>query len=627
MRQRIESGVYFCSLLTICLLWALFAGKDLNWDALNYHLYLGLNFFQDRFSQDYFPASVQSYFNPLPFVPFYLMVSLKWKSVVISSALAVLHSVNLWIVYKVSRLIVGAQGRLFVLLSVAIGALTSVFWVEVGSSFSDVLVSIPILAAIYLVILGVAEGEAGRPFLVAGLALGVAVGMKLTAAIDAVAAVVAFVVLFFRLDRQSGKKLLLILLAGAVGVSVIGGYWWWKVWSRFGNPFFPYFNQYFHSPYFSLDAFYNARFLPINLFEYVARPFRMALPDTWVYTETISPDFRFALLIIITIALNAFPVVRSRFFGLLKVNAGIRYLLTFLIVDYFLWLSTSGNGRYAIPFLLLLGPAIVGVFSCFAISVRRVGLATLLVAQSVALVVACQSRWTAAPWGEHWYDVELSAELEMHPYLYLSLGMNSLSFLASHVDSRSSFVSVNGQYPLSLDGAGGARVKTLLDKWSGRVRMLLQIPNTYAVLPLPAAFFNGVDSHVSRFGLSVVEQSCLPIRVQLGEQAPSLIMSCLLKSNDEALAHFEMEKHKVAPVFVSLERACKSKFKPVGGALIVDGVVWRKHYVGTEYTVSAYNDRVMMKLAHELNPTDLGLLDEWQGGVVTEQAKLVCGNE
>src|SRR5580698_9607995 len=49
-------------------------GKDMAWDTLNYHLYLGFSALNDRFGQDYFAAGPLAYLNPYAYMPFYAMV-------------------------------------------------------------------------------------------------------------------------------------------------------------------------------------------------------------------------------------------------------------------------------------------------------------------------------------------------------------------------------------------------------------------------------------------------------------------------------------------------------------------------------------------------------------------------
>ncbi len=64
----------------LCALWTVCAGKDVNWDLLNYHYYLPFELLAGRLGQDFFAASAQSYLNPVGYLPFYLMVASGWQS-------------------------------------------------------------------------------------------------------------------------------------------------------------------------------------------------------------------------------------------------------------------------------------------------------------------------------------------------------------------------------------------------------------------------------------------------------------------------------------------------------------------------------------------------------------------
>jgi hypothetical protein len=79
--------------------WTVFAGKDVNWDLLNYHYYIPFELAAGRIAQDFLAASAQSYLNPVGYLPFYLMVSSGWHSVIASALLAVAHSSGLALLY------------------------------------------------------------------------------------------------------------------------------------------------------------------------------------------------------------------------------------------------------------------------------------------------------------------------------------------------------------------------------------------------------------------------------------------------------------------------------------------------------------------------------------------------
>ena len=79
-------------------------GKDMAWDTLNYHLYLGFSALNDRFRQDYFAAGFLAYLNPYAYVPFYAMVRAGLPALVIGSAFAIAHSVILWLVFELGKI-------------------------------------------------------------------------------------------------------------------------------------------------------------------------------------------------------------------------------------------------------------------------------------------------------------------------------------------------------------------------------------------------------------------------------------------------------------------------------------------------------------------------------------------
>src|ERR1700723_2504278 len=75
-------------------------GKEMAWDLLHYHFYAGFSALNDRFTQDYFAAGPQSYFNPYAYVPFYILVKLGLPGLVVGTVLAMVQSVVLWITYE-----------------------------------------------------------------------------------------------------------------------------------------------------------------------------------------------------------------------------------------------------------------------------------------------------------------------------------------------------------------------------------------------------------------------------------------------------------------------------------------------------------------------------------------------
>ena len=49
-----------------------FAGEDINWDWRNYHEYSAFALIHGRFNEDVAPAGIQTFLNPLGYLPAYL---------------------------------------------------------------------------------------------------------------------------------------------------------------------------------------------------------------------------------------------------------------------------------------------------------------------------------------------------------------------------------------------------------------------------------------------------------------------------------------------------------------------------------------------------------------------------
>src|SRR5438105_2208625 len=66
-------------LLVLCLVgasvlsWML--GQDANWDLKNYHLYNAYALLAGRWGIDFIPASLQTFFNPLADIPYYILAT------------------------------------------------------------------------------------------------------------------------------------------------------------------------------------------------------------------------------------------------------------------------------------------------------------------------------------------------------------------------------------------------------------------------------------------------------------------------------------------------------------------------------------------------------------------------
>jgi hypothetical protein len=231
--------VYFgCTVLALVCNYAL--GLDRGWDTLNYHLYAGLSAVNDRFSQDYFAAGPQSYFNPYAYAPFYALIRSGLPALAASSALAVAHSAVLWLTYELALCVFPARRTrehvLAGVCAVVLAFLNPILIEQVGSSFADITTAALALCGWCLLARAV---QTPRATLVAcaGLILGVGSALKLTNAVHAAA---ALALLFMVPLPLRGKLHYALRYSGALtlGFAIVAAPWAYRLEHQFGNPFF-----------------------------------------------------------------------------------------------------------------------------------------------------------------------------------------------------------------------------------------------------------------------------------------------------------------------------------------------------------------------------------------------------
>ncbi|MEY4760908.1 MAG: hypothetical protein RLZZ200_764 [Pseudomonadota bacterium] len=506
-----------CAAYTLlCLAWTWWAGRDQNWDLLNYHVYVAQAWWQERIPGEWLAAAGQSYLNPLPHLPFYALLSLGWHSLPIGSLLALIHSINLWLLHGIAVRVIpeGAPGqRLFVVGGVLLGGLAPAFLLETGTSFVDVLVSLPSLGALLCVLAWIqrrgsaGSGGYGPLWLAFGLA-GLAIGLKPTAALFGVALGLGTLL-------TSWRKCVAICwraaLAASTGWLASGGAHAWKLWTAFGNPVFPMFNQVFRSPYFVGESVAIDRFRPASLADALCYPLDLANAFRLRGLEGISVDLRPLSLLCLLAVLCAAAFSRrtqlqpGRTTVLLSVTLGISLSL---------WLATSGNIRYSIESFLLIGPMIALIASKAGGPLKKpalAGLALLIAAQATYAVNLNMVRFGGSQnsrWETDWVAVDLPTPLARQPAYYLSLQIQSFSLLARHLPPQARLSNIVGQ--VTLDPRSATWQAILADRDARRLpwRSLYGMPSVQRNGSIPTYVLDHQDALLSTYGLRALREDC-----------------------------------------------------------------------------------------------------------------------
>jgi len=433
-----------------------FAGEDVNWDWQNYHDYNVWALVTGRYGIDALPAGFQTYFNPTVYFPVYYLrhlLPLPYGLMILGAV----HGLNLLLIYFLVRVLLKEAATASAIgASILIAAVGPMTLSEVGTSFSDILTALPILAGCFLILS--AEGRHGR-YILAGVLIGAAVGLKLTNVVYALGAAAAVLV-----ASRPLKATFCLGVGGAAGALATGGAWGLMLWREMGNPIFPLFNAVFQSPELVPMNIMDWQFLPRGMLDALAYPFYWLVGDNRS-SEYPFRDARFAVAtVLIVLGIGRGLVTRTDIFT----RRDTQFLL-FFAVSYATWLAVFSIQRYAIVLELLCAPLIVLlIHRSIAATPGSASIGTSpvranAVMLAVALAVALWSQpgdWFRRPWSNP-YNPSVSKSLEQ-PAVYLLLD-KPLAYVAPLLPPQSRFYQIADiALPIMPDGEFDRRIRTAL---------------------------------------------------------------------------------------------------------------------------------------------------------------------
>lgn len=455
----------------ICFgLFAVFLGQDANWDLRNYHFYNPYAFLFGRMDVDVAPAHVATFYNPLLYVPFYWMVvSLPPK--LVGFLLGLIQGLNFIPLYLISKKLIAAfkpavidpsedieVRTCFLSLCLAVlGLLGAGNVSELGTMFSDNILSILILAALYVCISAISSGRL-LPVAIAGLLCGLAMGFKQTTAVFGLGLCLALLFTPRGLPRGLFEAFVFGIMA-LIGMAVTGGYWLLEMWHRFGNPLFPYYNHIFKSPMAFQDAYRDARFLPDGWKEWLFMPF-ILLKDPYQVGEVAFFDLRLALFYLVAVVgLVAALVLRLKGKDLMKryFPVPINLVLAFCTISYLLWLKVFTIYRYIVPLEMLAPLAIFLLIYAIKQNLRQAFRIWWLFA-TVLLVTTKPLAWDRVPWesnAKDYFGVQLPRMLDADHTIILLTGYEPLAYVIPYFPRNIPFLRIHSYFTGPSDHPNG----------------------------------------------------------------------------------------------------------------------------------------------------------------------------
>jgi hypothetical protein len=421
--------------LSLGVFYAIHVGQDVNWDWQNYHDYDVLALLHDRHAIDVAPAGIQSFLNPVPYVPYYLLRH-RLSPMIAGAMVGAIQSLNLIIAWALTRRLMPNLSWFSIAAATLISASGAMTLSEIGTSFADLLTAIPVLIGVLLLV--TRSLDQGRVILFGGVFVGSAVGLKLTNAPFAVGAL-AMILSSYRPLRSA----LWLGLGGAIGFVITGGAWSFYLWHEFGNPLFPFYNNVFHAPAGPPWNITDVRFFPHGLVDALSYPFRW-IRSGQSTSEVPFRDARFAVIMVLA-GLAAGLAVVSRRWVLSRRDS---QFVIFFVVSFVVWMLMFSIQRYLVVLEILAGPMIVLLLHR---TIPAIGRDVLAGVAAVALVVWVQpSDWWHRPWTDAYTGSPGTAETE-RPATYF-LVERPLAFVIRYLPAASRFYQLSDHHLPILPG-------------------------------------------------------------------------------------------------------------------------------------------------------------------------------
>ncbi|HXH22936.1 MAG TPA: hypothetical protein VNN10_12990 [Dehalococcoidia bacterium] len=437
----------------LCLIvptaYAVAQGQDTNWDQRNYHYYGAYAFLNGLSSFNILPSQIQTFLNPLLFVPSYLLIS-NLSPVLASAVLASLHGLNFLLVFSLSRTIFRSipslstsallSKYLLPIIATIIGGSAPIFVSGVGTTFGDNLTSVLVLLGLLLIATHLRSSSSFR-VAGAGLAFGAATGLKLTNMTFLIGAVASF----WWISRSIPDVLSRLTIFGfgaLAGLLITHGYWSYYLTQEFESPLFPFYNAIFRSPFYDPINWRDARYIPDSLWEGLGYPFQWA-EGKHPTSELPFRDLRFAIISILAPVSFLVLAVRGRRWIAIPSAVGSPgvVVLLFFLSSFVVWLFTFAVSRYVVALELLTGLVMV-MLIVWIVQNRQVAVTLVIIAAAVTVLTTEPSDWGRASWSGDWYAVDVPAQLKRQDQMFIMLGDEPTSYVIPFLPKDARFIRI-----------------------------------------------------------------------------------------------------------------------------------------------------------------------------------------
>jgi hypothetical protein len=494
------------------LAWAIFVlwlGKDQSWDFRNYHWYIPYAYLNHRMGFDIAVAHQGTFYNPTLDIPFYLLATHTHAWIALGTLGAVQGS-NVVPLYLLARSTLAIEPRKQIAGAIALLGMTGGLMLGLaGTTYYDNVMSVFVLSGLAALVLN-RETFATGPLLhgaviaaLAGIATGMAVGLKLPEAIFALGFGAALILMPGDLQHRASRTAA-GFVGGVIGLLIISLHWWIVMDHVTGNPLFPYFNDYFHSPLALTASYRDVRFVP-HSWEHILF-FPLLFTIDWRVADDLGfQDMRVGAAYVLALATIPVVLLGKRNREPLVAPDAAGTLFAFAGATYVIWIAVFAIYRYILLLEMLAPLLIVCAVGLWPVSRQTQAIVLGLIA--LATVAYTRPEWLPkAPVEDPYVSVDVPPIPHPDKTLVVMAGEAPMGYLVPSLPHQIPVLRIDGWMIQPQDGSKlTAATKRRVAAWHGDIYL---IANEYEI-------GRAVEA-LKDYGLSMRYLECADIEANLG---------------------------------------------------------------------------------------------------------------
>ncbi|HUJ03492.1 MAG TPA: hypothetical protein VLW75_07650 [Rhizomicrobium sp.] len=505
-----QEWLFFGLVVLVFALFTIGLGEGVSWDFRNYHWYGPYAFLTGRENIDVAVAHQATYYNPFLDIPYYWLAT-HFPSWVAVGALGAAQGLNVVPIYLMARSVLRSEEKRILAGVIALVCMTGGLSLSLaGTTYYDNILSVFTLGGLALLVcnrekLATSAWTAGASLAaLAGLMTGAAMGLKLPEAPFAL----GFAGALIALPGDAKRRMTRVAaggIAGAIGVALTGGYWMLHLAHVTGNPLFPYFNQFFHSPLALAASYRDMRYLQHDLWHAILYPLLFSI-DWRVADDLGFSDIRVGIAYVVLIASGAMWLIKKRSSDPLADPEGARALFAFWIVSYLAWLLVFGIYRYIITLEMLSPLVTVAALGQWKLT-RRARLTALGALGVLALVCTGTSDMARAPLGDPYVQVKMRKIPDPDHTIILMTGEAPMGYIVPSLPHQIPVLRIDGWMIQPQDGSElTARTKARVKAFKGDLFLMAD-----------AYELDRARTALADYGLAIRWLECGDIKTNMGD--------------------------------------------------------------------------------------------------------------